>query len=226
MAGGLSRDLALRIGVAARVLPGGEVSRLMAVLVEALGMPLTAQKLRRISVRQLGTCGEQAYRDASLPQLKLAADYLWGRRPIDVVEPALPAVESRQILARSLRVAVASNSGEKLDGRFTDCRRFLVYQVSAQEIRLVELRTPALGGSMVERAALLEDCQLLLALDLGSRAAARAMHAGIHPLAVDRVEPARAALGRVQSVLGGMPPPWLAKAAGMGGEWRVRRHGT
>ena len=49
---------------------------------------------------------------------------------IDLADGAVP----------SLRIAIASDSGDALNGHFGSCLRFLVYQVSPTEIRLVDIR--------------------------------------------------------------------------------------
>ena len=46
----------------------------------------------------------------------------------------------------SIRVACASNGGEVLDGRSGSARRFLIYQVSAETVRLIDTPPPATPG--------------------------------------------------------------------------------
>ena len=53
-----SREVALRIGLAARTLPDIEPAQLMQVLVKALGMPLSEEKLTRLTVRELQEAAE------------------------------------------------------------------------------------------------------------------------------------------------------------------------
>ena len=49
----------------------------------------------------------------------------------------------------SIRVACASNSGDLLNGHFGSCERFLVYQVSQAEYRLIDVRD--VGGILLGR---------------------------------------------------------------------------
>ena len=49
----LSRELALRIGLAAKALPDVDARELLTVLVNRLGTPLTDKKLREITVTDL-----------------------------------------------------------------------------------------------------------------------------------------------------------------------------
>ena len=65
----------------------------------------------------------------------------------------------------SLRVACASNQGELINGHFGSCRYFLIYQVSADEIRLVDIRvtdeSDVVDDKNAYRAALIEDAQVV-----------------------------------------------------------------
>ena len=51
----LSRELALRIALASRVLPGVDVKKLLGVLHEKVGSPLDDEKLKSITVTNLKT---------------------------------------------------------------------------------------------------------------------------------------------------------------------------
>jgi nitrogen fixation protein NifX len=77
-------------------------------------------------------------------------------------------------------------SGERLDGHFGSCARFLIYQVSATTARLIAVRpAPVITRLSVdhsaERVALIGDCDLLCVLSIGGPAAARVVNSGIHP---------------------------------------------
>jgi nitrogen fixation protein NifX len=126
----------------------------------------------------------------------------------------------------AIRVACASNSGEALDGHFGSCNRFLIYQVSRDEIRLIDVRETAASGGGEDknawRARLIADCQVLFVASIGGPAAAQVVKAGIHPVKDSRGGNARAPLGELQEKLASAPPPWLAKAMGHAAEDRVR----
>ena len=92
----ISRDVALRIGLAARVLPGVGVPRLLEVLRDKAGTSLTIEGLKIITVTDLKTGlgsldGEEDAEEMniSMEEFKLAVRYLWGEE--DVV-PDLPAI--------------------------------------------------------------------------------------------------------------------------------------
>jgi len=215
----ISQELALRIGLAARVLPDTDVQRLMKVLVGALGMPLTEQKLSQLTAQQLRTAADDEFAAVSLPQIKQALDYLWGKTPVEITEELPPLAPYREgDMPGSIRVAVASNGGEKLDGHFGTCARFLVYQVSPEEIRLIDVRRTNAGDTADDknnwRAELIRDCHLVYVVSIGGPAAAKVVKRDIHPVKVVHGGEARAVLTDTQQVLAGSPPPWLAKVMG------------
>ena len=101
---------------------------------------------------------------------------------------SLPATEAyaEGDLPRSIRVAIASNHDEMLDGHFGSCERFLIYQVSPDAARLIAVRD-ALQTFHAEdrnaaRAALVADCQILYLQSIGGPAAAKVVRAGVHPV--------------------------------------------
>lgn len=223
MSASMTREAALRIALAARELPDVTAAGLVTGLAEKLGLPLTETKLGGVTVTDLREilagdhADENCAVDVEADVLKAAVRLLWGE---DVVHSELPAVQAYEEggMPHSIRVACASNSGELLDGHFGSCERFLVYQVSTEEIRLIEVR-PTLEADHAEdrnaaRAALIGDCQVACFQSIGGPAAAKVIRAGIHPLKVARAEPARGILVQLQKSIAS-PPPWLAKAMGV-----------
>ena len=126
----------------------------------------------------------------------------------------------------SIRVAMASNKAEEMDGHFGTCARFLIYQISAEEIRLVDIRS-ALGPEARDdknayRASLIEDCQILYVVSIGGPAAAKVVRADAHPIKRPQPVNARQLAEETRSMIAGNPPPWLAKVMGVDAEGRVR----
>lgn len=219
----ISRDCALRIGLAQRMLPGVSLSRLMEILIGRLGTPLTTESLAslrlkdlRQGLKQTQAAGEEGDEFAR-EQLDKALACLCGEQH---AQTNLPTVErlAPEEMRDSIRVAVASNGGESLDGHFASCARFLVYQVSATAVRLVDIREAQPPGDVADRnawrAALLRDCHLLYVVSIGGPAAAKVVRAGTHPVKFPEGGPARGLLERLQQVLKVAPPPWLARAMG------------
>lgn len=225
----ISRDVALRIGLAARVLPDIESAQLMQVLVKALKLPLTEDKLTRLTVRELQEAADDLFNQTPLPAIKLALDYLWGKASIEVSDLALPETVPYQDsdMPGSIRVAVASNNGEILDGHFGSCARFLIYQVSAEEVRLIEIASMSGSPSHSDdknayRAEQIKDCDVLYVVSIGGPAAAKVIKQDIHPVKMPNGGTAREVLEALRSVLEQNPPPWLAKIMGKAAEERVR----
>lgn len=219
----LSRELALRIGLAARELADTEPRRLIQVLIESVGWPLTEEKLANLKVKELKAAADGELANLSQESLQSALKHLKGELKEELATPNLPPIQpySEGELSNSLRVACASNTADQLDGHFGSCARFLIYQVSKDEIRLIDIRsTSALKKSDLTddknaaRVELISDCHLLYVVSIGGPPAAKVVQAGIHPIKTESGQ-ATEILAQLQIVLAGTPPPWLAKIMGL-----------
>lgn len=157
---------------AARVLEGVDTTAFTQWVVKKLGLPVNEGKLSSLTVTDLkqALTAEETQEtaietDVDMESLKLAVRYLWGE-DVDVDE-RLPPIQAYAggDMPGSLRVAVASNTDENLDGHFGSALRFLIYQLSKTEIRLVAVR-PTLEADLAEdknaaRSALINDCQVV-----------------------------------------------------------------
>jgi len=218
-----SREAALRIALAARALNGLDVRALVGALIEKLEAPLTESKLGTLTVEDLrvilaGDFAEQGcHVGIEAETLKEAIRLLWGQ---GVENSDFPGVEAyaEGDMPGSLRVAVAANRGENLDGHFGSCERFLVYQVSPTEIRLIGVRSTveadAAEDKNAARSALINDCQIVYVQSIGGPAAAKVVRAGVHPVKKPAGGNAREALVELQQRLSS-PPPWLAQIMGV-----------
>ena len=224
----MSRDTALRIALAARALPGTGVGQLLEILHQRIDGALTEASLQGITVTDLkiGLAGSEEdvdLLDTPMEALKDAVRILWGEsaaadlpQPVAASEPPPPG---------TIRVAIASNNGERLDGHFGSCLRFLVYQVGADQRALIEIRS-ALEADLAEdknawRAERIADCQVLYVASIGGPAAAKVIKAGIYPIKKPEAQAADI-LAELQRVMRDAPPPWLAKLLGASAEQRVR----
>jgi nitrogen fixation protein NifX len=216
----MTRETALRIGMAARAMPGVDVRAFVAALSGRYGTPLSEDKLARVTVAEIKALlqGDDIVEpDFEREHIKAAVRYLWGEglvaenvpRPVPYADGETPG---------SLRVAVASNNGEMMNGHFGSCARFLVYQVSRRDARLVDVRstlnTDDAEDRNVARAELIRDCPLVYVQSIGGPAAAKVVRAGVHPVKLPEGGPAAAALARLQLTMDA-PPPWLAKVMGV-----------
>ena len=218
-----SREAALRIALAARALNGLDVRALVGALIEKLEAPLTEAKLGTLTVEDLrvilaGDFAEQGcHVGVESEALKEAVRLLWGQ---GVENSDFPAVDSYQEgeMPGSIRVAIAANRGENLDGHFGSCERFLIYQVGPQAIKLVGIRSTveadAAEDKNAARSALINDCQIVYVQSIGGPAAAQVVRAGVHPVKKPAGGSAREALAELQQRLSS-PPPWLAQIMGV-----------
>lgn len=228
----LSRELALRIGLAAKVLPSVDARALLQVLVDKLGYPLTEKSLREITVTDIRAAmsspdGEEDTEDTAISKdaMKQAVRYLWGE---DVDLPDAPKLDPYEVgdMPGSIRVAIATNQYEQVDGHFGSCPRFTVYQIDKDEVRLIAIR-PTDGADEAEdknafRADIISDCDVLYVQSVGGPAAAKIVRAGVYPIKLPEGGEARDALARLQQTLAGTPPPWLAKIIGIEPEKRTK----
>lgn len=223
MSQAMTREAALRIALAVRELPGVSATGLVKALAERYGLPLTETKLATATVDDIREilAGDHADCNCTVgldqETLKKAVRLLWGEGVAYSEAPACQAYADGD-MPGSIRVACASNRDEAVDGHFGSCERFLIYQVSPSEIRLIAVR-PTLEADHAEdrnagRAALIGDCQIAYFQSIGGPAAAKVVRAGVHPVKAGRSGPARELLGRLQTSLAN-PPPWLAKSMGV-----------
>lgn len=226
----ISRDIALRIALAARALPDTDATRLLNVLADAVGLPPTRDSLAGLGIKALKRARDGELAGIDNDSLKQALSILKGEVEINTGE--LPAVQAYREgdMPGSVRIACASNTGEELDGHFGSCHRFLVYQVDAGEARLIDIRSPKDAGDDIDpdadknvvRASIIDDCAVLYVASIGGPAAAKVVKAGVHPMKIPNGGSIRDLLAQLQEVLASSPPPWLAKAMGLAESERVR----
>ncbi|WP_040294915.1 dinitrogenase iron-molybdenum cofactor biosynthesis protein [Beggiatoa alba] len=223
----ITREIALRIGLAARALPDTDPRRLMTVLISCIGLPITEEKLAGIKVKDLKTAADGELNEVSQDALKNAVHILKGEADSEP-KSDLPTVQAYQEgdMPNSIRVACASNTTTQLDGHFGSCNRFLIYQVSKDEIRLVDIRsttpTEEVEDKNAFRAELISDCHVMYVASIGGPAAAKVVKAGIHPIKMPDGGEALPALEDLKAILASAPPPWLAKVMGVSPEDRKR----
>lgn len=212
---GLSDHVALRIGMAAKGLPGVALEEWLAIIIRAVGLPITSQRLGKLRLSRLRQSGRRHLAAFTDEELRQAIAVLRGQG-VDMCA-SLPDIEPycQADMPGSVRVACASNRSDRIDAPFGTCARFLVYQVSAQEIRLIDIREIAdlqqAEDKHAARAALINDCHVLYVLTIGGPATAKVVKAGLHPIKLGGPKRARDELQELQQVLDSSPPPWLLK---------------
>ena len=234
----ISNEVALRIALAARVLPDVSVKDLIGALQINLDEDITEKSLSKLTVTQLKKSFGNIYEidgeeegencdNSDIEAYKEAVQILWGET--GYVEQELP-IEPYQEgdMPNSIRIAVASNTEEQLDGHFGSCHRYLIYQLSADEIKLIDVRS-AIEADLAEekntyRVNLIKDCAVLYVVSIGGPAAAQVIQAYIYPMKVEQGGNVRDILADLQRAIATSPPPWLAKILGVDTGKRVKNY--
>lgn len=224
----LSRELALRIGLAARALPDTDAKRLFKVLTHCVGLPLTEDKIGGINLQTLKTAQDGEFSKIDNVVLKNALHIL--KHEVEIADPKEPEIlpYNDGDMPGSVRIACASNDAINVDGHFGSCNQFMIYQVSADEARLIDIRYTSIPEGLevddknVFRAELIQDCQVLYMASVGGPAAAKIVRLGIHPMKLPGIEPIAGIIDQLQAVISGTPPPWLAKVMGIEAEGRFK----
>ena len=229
MAQPLSPQLALRIGLATRALPNITPKCMVDLLIDALKLPLTDAKFKALTIYQLRADGNGLLKSVPRPALKAAIDYLRDKASVDIIDTSIPDVEhyAEGDMPGSVRLAIAAEHGMNLNAHFGTSPRFLIYQVSCSESRLIDVRgTAGAKGAKdphVWRAELLADCNLVLVKSVGLTDTASLMKSGIYPVKYPQERRVEDALVDIRRILRDAPPPWLGKL--MGHQELVRRRG-
>jgi nitrogen fixation protein NifX len=234
----LSDQVALRIALAAKALRGAPLPELIDALHTCLGDVLDEAALSRVTVADLKAAfggsydldgeedGSERWRTTDMAGFKEAVRILWGVTTADGGTVLDTYVDGD--MPGSVRVAVASNSGEEINGHFGSAAFYLVYQVSSEEIRLIDVRSAAgadvSGDKNAFRVDLIRDCRILYIVSIGGPASAKVIKADIHLMPVPDGGPARKILLGLQRVIAKSPPPWLAKAIGAAEGARVKNY--
>ncbi|OAI09025.1 hypothetical protein A1353_05525 [Methylomonas methanica] len=219
----LSRELALRIGLAARALPDTPPKLFISVLRACTGTVLNDKSLAELGKAQF----QQA-----LNNFGIVADAESIRESLGILQNAeaqMPKADTSQAIesASSIRVAIGSDDPQLISGHFGSCRQFLVYQIAADDARLIDVRSIDSDAQRqhddknVYRAELIADCRVLYIASIGGPAAAKIIKYGIHPVKADQGEAITQIIKQLQIVLAHAPPPWLAKSMGIQPAQRV-----
>ncbi|EKV00043.1 iron-molybdenum cofactor biosynthesis protein [Leptolyngbya sp. PCC 7375] len=234
----ISNEVALRIALAAKALPNVSIGELIDALQTNLDDNITEESLSTLTVTHLKRAfgniydvdeGEWEGEDANnqdIAAVKEAVRILWGEQTES--DHPLPIEPDQGDLPNSIRIAVASNTDEQLDGHFGSCHRYLIYQLSADDIKLIDVRS-ALEADLSDnknqfRVNLIRDCPVLYVVSIGGPAAAKVIQANIYPMKVEAGGAIREILADLQRAIATSPPPWLAKILGIGADQRVKNY--
>lgn len=121
-----------------------------------------------------------------------------------------------------MKVAFATEDMSSVDAHFGWASRIAIYEVDADDSRLVEvaqfdghLAEDGNEDKLVPKLNAIRDCAILYVAAIGGSAAAQVIKLGVHPVKVPGGDPQPIAeiLARLREVIRhGTPPPWLRKA--------------
>jgi nitrogen fixation protein NifX len=215
-------------------MPKVTLPSLIDLLRRQLGDKIDEEALRKVTVTHLKTGfasadGEEDGEDIGigLEAMKLAVRILWGETQGDDTLPKIEAYSDGE-MPGSVRVAIASDGGDRLSGHFGSCIRYLVYQVSPTASRLVDIRD-AIEADLAEdrnrwRCQLIGDCHVVYVISIGGPAAAKVIRADIYPIKLPDGATAAEVVARFQQAMVESPPPWLLKILGVAAEKRLKNY--
>ena len=121
-----------------------------------------------------------------------------------------------------MKVAFTSSNGAAIDEHFGTARSFFVWEIAADQAKLVAV-IPAPSrddddeeARIAARASLLSDCAIVYTMQIGGPAAAKLVARRILPLRTMSLVPVAKVVSQLQEVLNGKVPPWLRKAINRG----------
>ncbi|WP_410769540.1 nitrogen fixation protein NifX [Fontibacillus sp. BL9] len=117
-----------------------------------------------------------------------------------------------------MKIAFASDDGLTVNAHFGQSLQFAIYKISKEGgTELLEIRRVSGDrgedehGRIEARIAAVEDCALVFLMQIGASAAARITRRKIMPVKVPMGSSIEGQLKRLQEMLRGKPPLWLAK---------------
>jgi len=124
-----------------------------------------------------------------------------------------------------MKVAFTSSDGERINEHFGSSTSFFLWDIEPNRAECVgkvdwpkpdndEDQGKTGEDRTTARATALVGCSIVCTLQIGGPAAAKLVARHIHPLKTQVETPIAEMVGKLQYVLRGDAPPWLAKAAG------------
>jgi nitrogen fixation protein NifX len=118
-----------------------------------------------------------------------------------------------------MKIAFATQDRKHVDAHFGWAQNIAIYDVSPDGHRFLEtveftsdLQEDGNEDKLTPKIEAIKDCAILYVAAIGGSGAARVVAQRVHPIKVSEPEPIDALLDKLQTVLGGTPPPWLRKA--------------
>jgi nitrogen fixation protein NifX len=124
-----------------------------------------------------------------------------------------------------MKVAFTSSDGKRINEHFGSASAFYLWDIEPDRAACVgRVDWPEESGEgnaskagedrITARATALIDCSIVCTLQIGGPAAAKLVARHIHPMKTQVETPISEMVGKLQYVLRGDAPPWLAKTMG------------
>lgn len=119
-----------------------------------------------------------------------------------------------------MKVAFASSDGLQVNEHFGQATAFHVWDIESERAvcvaRIEQVpRDVENEDHILAKARALEGCAIACSLQIGGPAAAKLVARHIHPMKTNTEMPIAELVAKLQDVLRGKAPPWLAKAVGL-----------
>jgi nitrogen fixation protein NifX len=119
-----------------------------------------------------------------------------------------------------MRVAFASNDGESVNEHFGQANTFHLWEIGPETAEFVGQvsslhRDKEDEDHILSKATALEGCAIACSIQIGGPAAAKLVARHIHPMKTGASVPIKELVEKLQNVLRGNAPPWLAKSMGL-----------
>ncbi len=120
-----------------------------------------------------------------------------------------------------MKIAFTSSDGVTIDRHFGQTSEYCIWEIGPDHAQFLTKVSPLITEGDEEdrtaaRANAVAECAIVYTVQIGGPAAAKLVQRKIHPMKTGTELPIAEAIGKLQQVLKGTPPPWLRKA--MGGE--------
>jgi nitrogen fixation protein NifX len=120
-----------------------------------------------------------------------------------------------------MRIAFTSSDGVTVDQHFGQASEYCIWEVGPDRAEFLTRVSPLITEGDEEdrttaRANAVAECAIVYTVQIGGPAAAKLVQRKIHPMKTGAEVPIAEAVGKLQQVLMGAPPPWLRKAMGLG----------
>lgn len=125
----------------------------------------------------------------------------------------------------ALRIAFATQDFHHVDSHFGSAPAIVIYEVGPGSYRFLEAvqfdEVSNQNGVHIDdsdgadrigaKVAALTGCAMVFSLAIGGVAAARVVNNRVYPLKLPQPEAITDVIGRVQTMMKGVPPPWMRK---------------